>query len=55
MNGDIINRNSKYQYHGNQVWTFGNEKILLRCKFKNGILIGYSEHRMKKQTRYYIK
>lgn len=54
MKSDIKTRNNKYQYHGYQEWYFYN-KLIYRGKYKNGKLVDYSEHCMKKQTRYYIR
>ena len=51
---DIINFNSKEQYHGYQE-RYLNDKLYYRFNFKNGERYGYGEYHYNKKTRYYIR
>jgi hypothetical protein len=53
MNKDITNINLKNQYHGYQEW-YWNNKLSYRGNWNNNLRIGYVEHHLIKQTRYYI-
>ena len=54
MKEDITNVNYKEQYHGYQEWYYVDE-LYYRGKYKNGKLVDYSEHCMKKKTYFYIR
>jgi len=53
MKKEINTKNDKGEWHGYQKWYWDN-KLMYRCNFKNGRLIGYSERHGSKQTRYNI-
>jgi hypothetical protein len=52
---NIINRNSKGEYHGYQEWYWKDNTLVVRLNYKNGNEIGYEELHVLKKTRYYIK
>jgi hypothetical protein len=51
---NIINRNSKDQYHGQQEWYNSKGELELRGTYKKSEEIGYEEWHAVKETRYYI-
>jgi hypothetical protein len=52
---DIININSKGQYHGYQQGHWVNNKIVHRFNKINDWIIGYTEWHAIKETEYYIR
>jgi hypothetical protein len=54
MKEDIINFNSKEQYHGYQE-RYLNDKLYYRGNSKNGERYGYGESHGRKQTNFYIR
>lgn len=54
MNKDIINKNSRSQYHGYQQW-YGYNELIYRGTYKNNNMIGYQEWHNTYQTRYHIR
>jgi hypothetical protein len=51
---NIINRNSKGEYHGYQEWYWKDNTLRNRGNCNNGKLIGYSEYHVIKQTIFNI-
>ncbi len=52
---DIININSKGQYHGYQQGHWDGNKIAYRFNKINDWIIGYTEYHSSKHTAYYIR
>jgi len=52
---DIINFNSKGQYHGYQEWYNGIGNLGARSQCKNHVFIGYHEWHVDKQTVFFIR
>ena len=54
MKEEIVNFNSKEQYHGYQQWYWDNT-LVVRLNYKNGNEIGYEELHVLKKTIFYIR
>ena len=57
MKTDIINTNSKGQYHGYHEWYLSNDYVVFRAMYKNGLKIGYVEWHLNsiKLTCFFIR
>jgi hypothetical protein len=55
MNKDINNYNIKGKRYGYHEWYGYDDKISLRCKYKNDIPMGYEEWHLRQKTNFYIR